>query len=650
MKGCAVRRPTLLLALCGLLVAAVLAPSASAALTAPVVVTGTATTPTTTATTLSGTVTPDVTQATTYQFDYGTTTAYGTHTTPQSLAANILPVPVPVTANLTGLTPATTYHFRIEATNGSGTTYGLDGTFTTAGAPVVVTGVATGVTSTTATLGGTVNPAGIAATYFFQYGPTTAYGQQTPTQSAVAGTATLPASAAITGLSAGTTYHYRLSATNAHTTAVGADATFVTPGAAAASKLTVTVNPVGTNNDLSSTLTIGTDAGGTPAGAAATIAEAISSQFVNQLPSFGTCPVASFNNLQGPTAANCTDRSSVLGSASLVTRGQSGGDVASDQGFIVKTAANQVVLWWHTAAVGTVAQSFGVATGTVSQATGLYGPVVTFDFTGLPAGSRIKQLTLDYQRSAVNGKTAFSASTCVGGSWAFETGIVYAGGVPPQLPTTTVPCGVPVTVNPPEPAKLAVARATIDGAQRVIDILAPISRRASGNVSLELYAAGQHFRWTAPINSVDGRIRTRETIPAAQARMGTGILTITYAGNVRTRPQVVRLRAANVHANLDASRPTYTGGVLSAHGSISASASGVVRVQVQYYSGGKTTTLQLYARIANGAWSLSSKLTAAEQTEIAARQGTLHSYILFTGYLPRQMRGEMISYQVLGAP
>jgi len=639
------RRLTLLLGLCGLFVAAVLAPSASAALTAPIVVTGTATAPTTTATTLSGTVNP-VAQATTYKFDYGTTTAYGTHTTVQSVPAGI--TDVPVTANLTGLTPATTYHFRLEATNASGTTDGLDGTFTTAGTPVVVTGAATGVTATAATLGGTVNPSGIAATYVFQYGPTTAYTQQTTAQPVAAGTGNVPASATITGLTAGTTYHYRLSATNAQTTAAGADATFVTPSAAGASKLAVTVNPGGGNNDLSSTLTIGTDPAGNPAGAVASITEALSSQFANQLASFGTCAAASLDNLQGPTAANCPDRSSILGSASIVIRGQTGIDVASDQGFIVKTTANQVVLWWHTPAAGAVAQAFGVATGTVSQATGVYGPIVNYDFSGLPAGSRIKALTLDYQRNVVNGKTAFAATTCTGGGWAFETGIVYAGGASPELPMVTVPCGV-VAVGP-DPAKLQVSRATIEQAAQVIDILAPISRRATGPVKFDLYAAGQHYGWTASIDSVDGVIRSRHSIPTAQANRGTGILTISYPGNSVTRPQVVRLRAADGHADLGTARPTYATGVLTDKGTISPAAHGVVRVQVQYFSGGQTTTLEFHAAIANGAWSLTTTLTAAQQAAIASRSGTLHSYILFTGYLPQKMRGEMDSYQVLGAP
>jgi hypothetical protein len=185
----------------------------------------------------------------------------------------------------------------------------------------------------------------------------------------------------------------------------------------------------------------------------------------------------------------------------------------------------------------------------------------------------------------------------------------------------------------------------------VIDILAPISRRASGNVSLDLYSAGQHARWTAPINSVDGRIRDTHVLPASMANNGgTGILTIRYAGNAVTRPQVVRLRAGSVPAVLDATRPTLdAAGHLHAQGTISSQAHGVVRVQLEYYSGGQTTTLERYATISGGAWNLDATLTAAQQAAIAGRRGTVESYILFTGYFPRRMRGEMIAYQVLGA-
>ena len=48
---------------------------------------------------------------------------------------------MPVSANLTGLTSATTYHYRVVAVNSAGTTtLGADQTFTTTTPPAVTTG------------------------------------------------------------------------------------------------------------------------------------------------------------------------------------------------------------------------------------------------------------------------------------------------------------------------------------------------------------------------------------------------------------------------------------------------------------------------------------------------------------------------------
>jgi hypothetical protein len=99
----------------------------------------------------------------------------------------------------------------------------------TASTPAAVTGAATNVTRTSATLNGTVNPNGQQTTYFFQYGRSTAYGSSTPTASAGAGTTATRVSASIGGLARRTTYHFRLVAIDAQGGRhPGADATFRT--------------------------------------------------------------------------------------------------------------------------------------------------------------------------------------------------------------------------------------------------------------------------------------------------------------------------------------------------------------------------------------------------------------------------------------
>jgi len=95
-------------------------------------------------------------------------------------------------------------------------------------APTVTTGGVTGLTTTGATLDGTVNPNGVATTVSFEWGTTTSYGQTTAGQSAGSGTAAQAVSAALTGLAPCTTYHYRATATSAGGTATGDDASFRT--------------------------------------------------------------------------------------------------------------------------------------------------------------------------------------------------------------------------------------------------------------------------------------------------------------------------------------------------------------------------------------------------------------------------------------
>ncbi len=93
-------------------------------------------------------------------------------------------------------------------------------------APAVVTDAATKVTHSSATLHGTVNSNGSTTSYYFQYGTSSAYGKQTSSRGAGAGTATHPQSATISGLSPGRTYHFRIVAHNTAGTSYGADQKF----------------------------------------------------------------------------------------------------------------------------------------------------------------------------------------------------------------------------------------------------------------------------------------------------------------------------------------------------------------------------------------------------------------------------------------
>ena len=111
---------------------------------------------------------------TTYYWQYGTTTAYGSQTAPVGVGAGTLPTSA--SATLTGLTPATSYHYRLVATNAVGTIYGYDYTLTTGPATEVppTNSAAPGVTGTveqgaklTAAVG-SWSPAGLTYTYQWQ--------------------------------------------------------------------------------------------------------------------------------------------------------------------------------------------------------------------------------------------------------------------------------------------------------------------------------------------------------------------------------------------------------------------------------------------------------------------------------------------------
>jgi hypothetical protein len=217
--------------------AAAAAPSAS---TGPVTAIGP------TSATVSGSVNPNGV-ATTWYVEYGTTTTYGSSTSKTSGGSGT--VAVAISATLTNLKPGTSYHYRVVATSTAGTSRGADGLLTTSSAPVAVTGSASSVTATSATLNGTVNPGSRATTWFIEYGTSTSYGTKTPVKDAGAGTSDIAVSAAVTGLAPGKTYHFRVVATSDAGTSRGADKTFLTTAAPA-----VTTKAVSNVQDTSAKL------------------------------------------------------------------------------------------------------------------------------------------------------------------------------------------------------------------------------------------------------------------------------------------------------------------------------------------------------------------------------------------------------------
>ena len=210
---------------------------------------------------------------TTYWFEYGTTTSYGSSSpsTPKSAGDDFLTRTV--SQLVTGLQPGTTYHFRAAAKSSTGTVYSDDFTVKTATtssapapAPSARTGAATGITDTAATVGAIANPMGHSVSVRFGYSDSLTSKPWkwllTPSQSAGSGTADEAESVSLTGLLPGTTYYYRVVVVRSDEEVWGGLGTFTTQGSTAppplvstgsassitqtAATLNATVNPEGT--------------------------------------------------------------------------------------------------------------------------------------------------------------------------------------------------------------------------------------------------------------------------------------------------------------------------------------------------------------------------------------------------------------------
>ncbi len=132
-----------------------------------------------------------------------------------------------MSAELSGLLPGSTYHFRAVAMNFGGTTHGPDLTFTTQNVPSIESAGASAVTQATATLSALIDPQLSSTTYHFDFGVSSGYGQSTP-ETALVGGSPQEGSAALTRLAPGTTYHFRAVATNLLGTTMTSDHTLTT--------------------------------------------------------------------------------------------------------------------------------------------------------------------------------------------------------------------------------------------------------------------------------------------------------------------------------------------------------------------------------------------------------------------------------------
>ncbi len=164
--------------------------------------------------TLNGLLDPDGVETTDCHFDWGTTQALG-KTVPCAQGPFTGSGDNPVSAQINGLKKGTAYYFRLSAKNGNErVSTGATKKFIAQAKPILESVFASGVNTDGAHLNAEIDPNGGNTTYHFIWGTDESYGSSSPESAPFGLLESKSASNVITGLTPGTTYHYRVLATN----------------------------------------------------------------------------------------------------------------------------------------------------------------------------------------------------------------------------------------------------------------------------------------------------------------------------------------------------------------------------------------------------------------------------------------------------
>jgi trimeric autotransporter adhesin len=353
--------------------------------------------------TLKGTVNPEGSEVSSCSFEYGQSLPSGKTAACSPATIPSGTSPVAVSAAVTGLAAGTKYTFKLTATNADGTRESSTLTFETAKpAPRVVLQAPSSITETNATLNGTVNPEGSEVkSCSFEYGTSLPSGKTATCSPATipAGTSPVSVSAAISGLSLGTSYTVKLTATNGNGTTVSTAITFETTQPTP--KPTVAVEAPGSITETGATLK------GTVNPEHSEVTSCMF-EYGTSLPSGKTaaCTPATIPAGTSPVvvSAAVTGLSAGRKYAFKLTATNSGGTNESSTVTFETTKAKPKVVVEAPSSVG---ESGAALTGTVN-----------------PEGSEVKTCSFEYGTSLPSGKTA----TCSPATIPAGTGAVSVSG------------------------------------------------------------------------------------------------------------------------------------------------------------------------------------------------------------------------------
>ena len=358
--------------------------------------------------------------------------------------------------SITGLTAGTTYHARPYATNAAGTAYGPEVTFV-AGTPAVTTGLANSSSATSALVASTVtSTAGSSLTAVGICWSTTSNPSLTDSHTSDTIPLYPPAiyNSSLTGLTAGTTYHYRAYVTNAIGTTYGQDATYVagTPGLSlGAINLTSADGTTGTAaatvNGYGSTITaMGICWGPTPPISLPTLTDSHTSETPVQSGSFTS-------NLTGLTLG------SLYNFRAYATNAY--GTAYSTPAMATSTKPDTVPILSATAAASSITQTSATSGGTIdsiggnSQNLSAWG--ICWNTSPSPTTSNSKTTNLSYKLgSFTNNLTGLTAGTTyyVRAYATNGLGVGYGpeisfttGGAVVTIPTVSTDSGVSATYS-----------------------------------------------------------------------------------------------------------------------------------------------------------------------------------------------------------